>query len=59
MTMEYTIFMAPYKTFSKSQEKIIYVFKYVYINVFALTKDVLLYLETTDTDHNKNFPFIV
>ena len=57
--MEYTTFMVPYKAFSKPREKIIYVFKYVYINVFALTKDVLLCLETTDTDHHKNFPFIV
>jgi hypothetical protein len=57
--MDYTTFMVPYKTFSKSQKKIIYVFKYVYINVFALMKDVLLCLETTDTDHHKNFSFIV
>ena len=55
------------KGFVSHKNKIIYVFKCVYINVFALTKDTLLWLETIDTDHHKTidtdhhktFPFIV
>jgi hypothetical protein len=39
--MDYTNFMAPYKSFSKSQQQTIYVFKYMYINVFALTKAIV------------------
>jgi hypothetical protein len=36
-----------------------YISKYVYINAFALTNDILLWLETIDTDQNKRFQFIV
>jgi len=47
------------KGFVTHKNKIICVFKYVYINAFALTNDILLCLETIDRDHHKTFPFIV
>jgi hypothetical protein len=47
------------KSFVIHKNKIMYVFKYLYIIAFALTNDILLCLETTDGDHHKTFPFIV